>query len=33
VAWRLKLSKVTPTVTVVNIQRTMEQGAADLIAK
>ncbi|CAD6257062.1 unnamed protein product [Miscanthus lutarioriparius] len=33
VAWRLKLSKVPPTVTVVNIQRTMEQGAADLVAK
>ncbi|KAG0529847.1 hypothetical protein BDA96_05G132700 [Sorghum bicolor] len=33
VAWRLKLSKVPQTVTVVNILRTMEQGAADLVAK
>jgi hypothetical protein len=33
VAWRLKLSKVPSTVTVLNIWRSLEQGAADLIAK
>ncbi|OEL15506.1 Flavin-dependent oxidoreductase FOX1 [Dichanthelium oligosanthes] len=33
VAWRLKLSKVPPIVTVVNILKTMEQGVADLLAK
>ncbi|CAM0152948.1 unnamed protein product [Urochloa decumbens] len=34
VAWRLKLSPVPPTVTVVNSLRTMEQGGlADLLVK
>ncbi|XP_062227303.1 berberine bridge enzyme-like Cyn d 4 [Phragmites australis] len=33
VAWRLKLSKVPPTVTVINIVKTVEQGATDLLAK
>ncbi|XP_039822249.1 berberine bridge enzyme-like Cyn d 4 [Panicum virgatum] len=33
VAWRLKLSRVPPTVTVVNNFPTMEQGVADLLAK
>ncbi|KAJ1256032.1 hypothetical protein BS78_K101200 [Paspalum vaginatum] len=33
VAWRVKLSKVPPTVTVVNTIKTLEQGAADVLAK
>ncbi|KAF8656100.1 hypothetical protein HU200_060806 [Digitaria exilis] len=33
VAWRLKLSPVPPTVTVVNTLRTLDQGAVDLVAK
>ncbi|CAO2148889.1 unnamed protein product [Urochloa humidicola] len=33
VAWRLKLSSVPPTVTVLNTPRTMDQGATDLLVK
>ncbi|KAK3120142.1 hypothetical protein QOZ80_9AG0682300 [Eleusine coracana subsp. coracana] len=33
VAWRLKLSKVPSIVTVVNVWRRVDQGAADLLAK
>ncbi|CAL4988146.1 unnamed protein product [Urochloa decumbens] len=33
VAWRLKLSPVPPTVTVVNNLRTIDQGVTDLVAK
>jgi FAD/FMN-containing dehydrogenase len=33
VAWRLRLSRVEDTVTVVNIQRTLDEGAAALVAK
>ncbi|TVU01739.1 hypothetical protein EJB05_52799, partial [Eragrostis curvula] len=33
VAWRLTLSKVPATVTVVNILKSVDQGAADLLAK
>ncbi|TVU01741.1 hypothetical protein EJB05_52801, partial [Eragrostis curvula] len=33
VAWRLRLSKVPATVTVVNVLKSVDQGAADLLAK
>ncbi|KAJ1256031.1 hypothetical protein BS78_K101100 [Paspalum vaginatum] len=33
VAWRLKLSKVSPTVTVANIVKTMDEGVTDVLAK
>nr|TKW00740.1 hypothetical protein SEVIR_8G131100v2 [Setaria viridis] len=33
VAWRLRLSMVEETVTVVNLQRTLDEGAAAIVAK
>jgi FAD/FMN-containing dehydrogenase len=33
VAWRLRLSTVDETVTVVNLQRSLDEGAATLVAK
>ncbi|KAF8694027.1 hypothetical protein HU200_038476 [Digitaria exilis] len=33
VAWRLRLSMVEPTVTVVNVERSIDQGADALVAK
>ncbi|OEL27739.1 Inactive tetrahydrocannabinolic acid synthase [Dichanthelium oligosanthes] len=33
VAWRLRLSMVQDTVTVVNVQRTLDEGAAAIVAK